>query len=137
MSRPPQAKKVAPPAVPLDCFRHSGSSFGSAGYISAEDPIVNFDSSGGTTSFSQLLPPGTPGTLSIRDDQSDYGSTISKSPGSLNNFIVTSNTFTFPVPRGETLTHKAAVYYHQQLALQEDQVYTAYNIIRSYFFLIN
>lgn len=40
MSRPSkavtQAKKVAPPAVPND-FRHSGSSFGSAGYASSED----------------------------------------------------------------------------------------------------
>jgi len=32
----PQVKKVAPPAVP-DVFRHSGSSFGSAGYSSSED----------------------------------------------------------------------------------------------------
>lgn len=40
MARPPkpaaQAKRVAPPAVP-DVFRHSGSSFGSAGYGSSED----------------------------------------------------------------------------------------------------
>lgn len=40
MSRPPKpaatAKKVAPPAVPHE-FRHSGSSFGSAGYASCED----------------------------------------------------------------------------------------------------
>lgn len=40
MSRPPkpisQAKRVAPPAVP-DIYRHSGSSFGSAGYGSSED----------------------------------------------------------------------------------------------------
>lgn len=40
MSRPPkpisQAKRVAPPAVP-DIYRHSGSSFGSAGYCSSED----------------------------------------------------------------------------------------------------
>lgn len=40
MSRPPKpaatAKKVAPPAVPHE-FRHSGSSFGSAGYASSED----------------------------------------------------------------------------------------------------
>ncbi|KAG8257945.1 hypothetical protein J6590_039494, partial [Homalodisca vitripennis] len=41
MSRPPkpvvQVKKVAPPAVPDSQagFRHSGSSFGSAGYSSA------------------------------------------------------------------------------------------------------
>lgn len=41
MSRPPKptatAKKVAPPAVPHE-FRHSGSSFGSAGYASSEEP---------------------------------------------------------------------------------------------------
>lgn len=53
------------------------------------------------------------------DDHSDYGSTFSKSPGVLSNYVA-PNAFTFPVPR-EPLTHKAAVYYHQQLALQEDQ----------------
>lgn len=37
----------------------------------------------------------------------------------LSNYVA-PNAFTFPVPR-EPLTHKAAVYYHQQLALQEDQ----------------
>lgn len=40
MSRLPkrqqQAKRVAPPAVP-EIFRHSGSSFGSAGYGSCDD----------------------------------------------------------------------------------------------------
>lgn len=41
MSRPPnkqpaQVKKVAPPSVP-EVYRHSGSSFGSAGYSSSED----------------------------------------------------------------------------------------------------
>lgn len=43
MSRPsktaPMAKKVAPPAVP-EVFRHSGSSFGSAGYASSEDGFI-------------------------------------------------------------------------------------------------
>ncbi|KAF4527608.1 hypothetical protein B566_EDAN016294 [Ephemera danica] len=34
--QPAQVKKVAPPSVP-DVFRHSGSSFGSAGYSSSED----------------------------------------------------------------------------------------------------
>lgn len=53
------------------------------------------------------------------DDHSDYGSTFSKSPGVLSNYVA-PNAFTFPVAR-EPLTHKAAVYYHQQLALQEDQ----------------
>ncbi len=37
----------------------------------------------------------------------------------LSNYVA-PNAFTFPVAR-EPLTHKAAVYYHQQLALQEDQ----------------
>lgn len=44
MSRPPkpvaQVKKVAPPAVPEAGFRHSGSSFGSAGYSSAGEDHV-------------------------------------------------------------------------------------------------
>lgn len=43
MSRPPkpvaQSKRVAPPAVP-DIYRHSGSSFGSAGYGSSDDASV-------------------------------------------------------------------------------------------------
>lgn len=50
MSRAPKpqvtAKKVPPPAVPHE-FRHSGSSFGSAGYSSSEDAVF-------------LAPPDTP-----------------------------------------------------------------------------
>lgn len=93
MSRPTknsQPKRVTPPAVP-EIHRHSGSSFGSAGYSSLED--------GG---FSQ--PRDSPAALSMKDDSTEYA-------------------FTFPTfPPGEPLlTHKAAVYYHQQLALQEDQ----------------
>lgn len=49
----PQAKRVAPPAVP-EIYRHSGSSFGSAGYSSSEDG--NF----------LLIPPDTPNCLNIR-----------------------------------------------------------------------
>lgn len=53
MSRPPkpaaQAKKVPPPAVPHE-FRHSGSSFGSAGYASSED----------TAFLAAPEPPGVP-----------------------------------------------------------------------------
>lgn len=47
MSRPPKPvaplKKVAPPAVPDAGFRHSGSSFGSAGYSSAGEDHVFHD----------------------------------------------------------------------------------------------
>ncbi|XP_060534827.1 caskin-2 isoform X2 [Cylas formicarius] len=112
MSRPPKpaatAKKVAPPAVPHE-FRHSGSSFGSAGYGSSEDGggfLVPGD------------PPGVP-----RDDHSDYGSTVSGSTGKSPGPIFPAPAFTFPgqPPPGAVLTHKAAVYYHHQLSLQEDQ----------------
>ncbi|XP_044732394.1 caskin-2 isoform X2 [Chrysoperla carnea] len=123
MSRPPKpaptAKKVAPPAVPHE-FRHSGSSFGSAGYASSEDGV--FISSGDA--------PGIP-----RDDHSDYGSTVSgvssgKSPGPCSGVLsgygggVPPSAFPFPagqLPPGQMLSHKAAVYYHHQLSLQEDQ----------------
>ncbi|RZC42548.1 caskin-1 [Asbolus verrucosus] len=111
MSRPPKpaatAKKVAPPAVPHE-FRHSGSSFGSAGYASSEDAGFLAPSD----------PPGVP-----RDDHSDYGSTVSSSTGKSPGPIFPAPTFTFPgqPPPGGVLTHKAAVYYHHQLSLQEDQ----------------
>ncbi|KAL1517015.1 hypothetical protein ABEB36_000836 [Hypothenemus hampei] len=113
MSRPPKpaatAKKVAPPAVPHE-FRHSGSSFGSAGYGSSEDGSGGF-----------LAPAEPPGVL--RDDHSDYGSTVSGSTGKSPGPIFAAPTFTFPAqpPPGTVLTHKAAVYYHHQLSLQEDQ----------------
>ncbi|CAA9998018.1 unnamed protein product [Nesidiocoris tenuis] len=44
-AKPPQAKKVAPPAVPGDTapFRNSGSSFGSAGYSSAGEDVLFHD----------------------------------------------------------------------------------------------
>lgn len=110
MSRPPKpaatAKKVAPPAVPHE-FRHSGSSFGSAGYASSED--AGF--------LAPSEPPGVP-----RDDHSDYGSTISGSTGKSPGPVYQPPAFTYPTPPpGAVLTHKAAVYYHHQLSLQEDQ----------------
>ncbi|XP_017782586.1 PREDICTED: caskin-2 isoform X3 [Nicrophorus vespilloides] len=110
MSRPPKpaatAKKVAPPAVPHE-FRHSGSSFGSAGYASSED--AGF--------LAPSEPPGVP-----RDDHSDYGSTVSGSTGKSPGPVFPPPSFTFPTTHsGAVLTHKAAVYYHHQLSLQEDQ----------------
>lgn len=55
MSRLPkrqqQAKRVAPPAVP-EIFRHSGSSFGSAGYGSCDDTTTTTTTNmGGGTNF--------------------------------------------------------------------------------------
>lgn len=78
MSRPSkavtQAKKVAPPAVP-DVFRHSGSSFGSAGYASSEDScFLSGSGSGGTA------------------DDGSYGMPSGKSPGP----IFTHSGFAFP-----------------------------------------
>ncbi|CAH0545872.1 unnamed protein product [Brassicogethes aeneus] len=109
MSRPPKptatAKKVAPPAVPHE-YRHSGSSFGSAGYASSEEPTY-------------LAPSEASGVP--RDDHSDYGSTVSGSTGKSPGPIFPAPTFTFPQQPGTVLTHKAAVYYHHQLSLQEDQ----------------
>ncbi|CAH1110246.1 unnamed protein product [Psylliodes chrysocephalus] len=111
MSRPPKpaatAKKVPPPAVPHE-FRHSGSSFGSAGYASSED--------------AGLLAPSEASGIP-RDDHSDYGSTVSGSTGKSPGPVFPAPTFTFPgqMSSGTVLTHKAAVYYHHQLSLQEDQ----------------
>ncbi|GLV35027.1 caskin [Carabus blaptoides fortunei] len=112
MSRAPKpvatAKKVPPPAVPHE-FRHSGSSFGSAGYASSEDAVF-------------LAPSETSGVP--RDDHSDYGSTVSGGAGKSPGPIYPNTTFTFPgqpPPPGGVITHKTAVYYHHQLSLQEDQ----------------
>ncbi|XP_048482825.1 caskin-2 isoform X3 [Plutella xylostella] len=110
------AKRVPPPAVPGDAFgtpqhRHSGSSFGSQGYASCDDQ-----------GYPQ--PPDTPSHT--RDDHSDYGSTVSGvsgvsgASGSLGKSPAGAGTFTFPAP-AQPLTHKAAVYYHHQLALSDDQ----------------
>ncbi|VEN56995.1 unnamed protein product, partial [Callosobruchus maculatus] len=59
----------------------------------------------------------------VADDHSDYGSTVSGSTGKSPGPIFPAPTFTFPgqPPPGAVLTHKAAVYYHHQLSLQEDQ----------------
>lgn len=112
MSRAPKpavtAKKVPPPAVPHE-FRHSGSSFGSAGYSSSEDGVF-------------LAAPDTP-----RDDHSDYGSTVSGGAGKSPGPVYPPPQFTFPgqppppPAAGQIISHKAAVYYHHQLSLQEDQ----------------
>nr|CAH7767927.1 unnamed protein product [Callosobruchus chinensis] len=59
----------------------------------------------------------------VADDHSDYGSTVSGSTGKSPGPIFPAPSFTFPgqPPPGTVLTHKAAVYYHHQLSLQEDQ----------------
>lgn len=61
--------------------------------------------------------------FSLPDDHSDYGSTVSGSTGKSPGPIFPAPSFTFPgqPPHGTVLTHKAAVYYHHQLSLQEDQ----------------
>lgn len=171
MSRPPkpaqQAKRVAPPAIP-DIYRHSGSSFGSAGYGSCEETAAN-TSVGGY--YSTITIPETSATAPIplsttirsnnsqntSADKVDYanagvqptatgliiGSNLanpasvttmqSKSPGAgmssggnssgVGGVSGNQGTFIFPSNhhQHQPLTHKAAVYYHQQLALQEDQ----------------
>ncbi|XP_034247597.1 caskin-2 isoform X2 [Thrips palmi] len=102
MSRPaksaPLAKKVAPPAVP-GVFRHSGSSFGSAGYCSSEDPndIVR----------------------DVSDHSDMYAAGAGKSPGQM-----AYPAFTFPGPQGLGQAKSGQVqppFFHHQLSLQEDQ----------------
>uniref|UniRef100_A0A336M3Z6 CSON008316 protein n=1 Tax=Culicoides sonorensis TaxID=179676 RepID=A0A336M3Z6_CULSO len=114
-SKPTQAKKVAPPAVP-EIYRHSGSSFGSVGYASSDD--------GGFIT----QPPDSPLILSLKsEDQTDCSSSVSSVNNSSNSMLSKSpgvtyippNTFTFSA-RGEPLTHKTAVIYHQSLALQQE-----------------
>lgn len=104
MSRPPkpvaQVKKVAPPAVPEAGFRHSGSSFGSAGYSSAgEDHVFHEQGRDGY-------------------DVGDIYGMSGKSPGQFN-----YPAFTFPGPQYTQMqgTTKSAMNYHHQLSLQEDQ----------------
>ncbi|XP_046659983.1 uncharacterized protein LOC124353947 isoform X2 [Homalodisca vitripennis] len=107
MSRPPkpvvQVKKVAPPAVPDSQagFRHSGSSFGSAGYSSAGEDHGFHDHT--------------------RDgyEMGDVYGMAGKSPGGQFNYPA----FTFPGPQYTQVqgTTKSAMYYHHQLSLQEDQ----------------
>ncbi|XP_059469883.1 caskin-2 isoform X3 [Neocloeon triangulifer] len=110
MSRPPnkqpaQVKKVAPPSVP-EVYRHSGSSFGSAGYSSSEDGC--------------FLPPPDP---SLREEPHSgpgdpaFAGIQGKSPGAQFNYPA----FTFPGPQQFTQlsahTAAKASFFHQQ----EDQ----------------
>lgn len=111
MSRPSkavtQAKKVAPPAVPSD-FRHSGSSFGSAGYASSEDGcygLLNATVPGGTNSANVIAMQnlgntslGSTGNHSSNNanngsgDDGSYGMPAGKSPGPM----FTHPGFSFP-----------------------------------------
>lgn len=67
MSRPPKpaplAKKVPPPAVP-EVYRHSGSSFGSAGYASSEDGYL--PPPDGQSSISDGASPGVGGQFTYQ-----------------------------------------------------------------------
>ena len=101
MSRPSksvaQAKKVAPPAVPND-FRHSGSSFGSAGYASSEDGCyvtgVGVLQSSSIVGVAPIQPSSITSNIvgsSVVDDPT-YGMPAGKSPGAMFNH----QGFTFP-----------------------------------------
>ncbi|BET02768.1 SAM domain (Sterile alpha motif) [Nesidiocoris tenuis] len=100
-AKPPQAKKVAPPAVPGDTapFRNSGSSFGSAGYSSAGEDVLFHDN---------------------RDGYEISDGIYSLGPGKSPN-TYPYPPFTFPGPQQYSAAgSKSAAYYHQ-LSLQEDQ----------------
>lgn len=72
MSRLPkrmqQAKRVAPPAVP-EIYRHSGSSFGSAGYgSSCDDTAANMG--GGSNFYATTNDPNNSLNVSLRSNSS-------------------------------------------------------------------
>lgn len=117
MSRPSkavtQAKKVAPPAVPSD-FRHSGSSFGSAGYASSEDGscflpggLQQHGSGGGNNmnltgvGGNGLGAPGSSGPNSGGGDDGSYSMPAGKSPGP----IFSHPGFSFPTMVGKYAQH--------------------------------
>lgn len=68
MSRLPkrmqQAKRVAPPAVP-EIYRHSGSSFGSAGYSSCDDTS---NMAGGSNFYATANDPNNSLNVSLRSN---------------------------------------------------------------------
>lgn len=72
MSRLPkrmqQAKRVAPPAVP-EIYRHSGSSFGSAGYVSCDEPASNMG--GGSNFYATANDPNNSLNVSLRSNSSN------------------------------------------------------------------
>lgn len=74
----------------------------------------------------------------LPDDHSDYGSTVSGvsgvsgASGSMGKSPAGGGTFTFPPPT-QPLTHKAAVYYHHQLALSDDQGIDMTQVKKNYF----
>lgn len=141
MSRPPkpipQAKKVAPPAVP-EMYRYSTSGSNST---SGQHNYTSDD--GGFLSGT----PSTVATSSIRSDD-NLKCNLNNNNNKNNNNNMKMDTITprlsrhlveplspsgmtlsgqqimtsvAPYQRRDTITHKAAVYYHQQYGLQEDQ----------------
>lgn len=72
MSRLPkrmqQAKRVAPPAVP-EIYRHSGSSFCSAGYVSCDEPATNMV--GGSNFYATANDPNNSLNVSLRSNTSN------------------------------------------------------------------
>lgn len=72
MSRLPkrmqQAKRVAPPAVP-EIYRHSGSSFGSAGYGSCDEQAANMG--GGSNFYATANDPNNTLNVSLRSNTSN------------------------------------------------------------------
>ncbi|XP_031630661.1 uncharacterized protein LOC116345432 isoform X2 [Contarinia nasturtii] len=129
-----QAKRVSPPAVP-EIYRHSGSSFGSAGYGSCDDST---NMGGGSNFYATASDPNNSLNVSLRSNASNSSidlpdaatsrllqvnsaANVSGNASSSANTAQSQQAFIFHVQNQQPLTHKAAVYYHQQLALQEDQ----------------
>uniref|UniRef100_U5ESM8 Putative caskin n=1 Tax=Corethrella appendiculata TaxID=1370023 RepID=U5ESM8_9DIPT len=125
MSRPskpmPQIKKVVPPAVP-DIYRYSGASFGAVHYSTADETVVYCPAS---ASVQQQDPQQQQVQINEYDENVVTTTINNVTYLAPDGSIVTGAgvpSFSLSAPRrGDPLTHKAAVLYHQQLALQEDQ----------------
>ncbi|XP_055857448.1 uncharacterized protein LOC129920221 [Episyrphus balteatus] len=110
----PQAKKVAPPAIPSDHYQTTSL------FTKPEDSGMVSSPSIEEGGFN--LPRESSAAIRIKDELNEYGmANLSKNPNTLAGTGTYANVPVFCATMREPLTHKAAVYYHQQLALQEDQ----------------
>lgn len=145
-----QAKRIAPPAIP-DIYRNSGSSFGSAGYGSCEEsatPATYFSQSINNNQSENIISVQTDTTMKQNSpmnvglaSNSNFNmakgaaaaAAAAAAPGiatgpsgsmtHMNSNNGCQNAYAYNVNNTyQPLTHKAAVFYHQQLALQDEGI---------------
>ncbi|KAL5287763.1 hypothetical protein ACFFRR_008562 [Megaselia abdita] len=114
-----QAKKVAPPAIPLDHLHHHHNHNHSNHRISTASSTGSTETANTSISSDIIADDGI--SLQLRDNSVAYKMKENSDYGFVKGVPSVIAPQNYNSSLGPPLSHKATMYYHQQLALQEDQ----------------